>query len=89
MPIIITSLLLGLLSYNDIMSVFLNVGGWGGEGMIISLFKKKVIKKILVIIEASCYCKGVISGPASPAIARPIIRPVLVRAIFKWLIDSY
>ena len=28
--------------------------------------------------------KGVISGPASPAMAGPIIRPV--RAIFQWLI---
>ena len=28
--------------------------------------------------------KGVISGPASPAMAGPIIRPV--RAIFQWLL---
>ena len=31
--------------------------------------------------------KGIISGPASPAMAGPIIRPV--RAIFQWLIESY
>ena len=29
--------------------------------------------------------KGVISGPASPAMAGPIIRPV--RAIFQWLLE--
>ena len=35
----------------------------------------------------SPFSKGVISGPASPAMAGPIIRPV--RAIFEWLIECY